>query len=90
MSTVDIDPRSWAISTAIVLGYLWRSSVLLNSVLRELIEPSRVNEFFIVLRSSAFSDRGKRLRRRAILFWIVGGIFVLLYLCVILPMDLWK
>lgn len=69
------------------LGYFWRGNALWNSALRAVIEPSRRNEFSIWLHPEAFTGQGQVLRRKAIRFWILGGIVVLVYCCVLLPLN---
>lgn len=77
----------WMVNATVWLGYFWRGSILWNAALRGVIEPSRRNEFRIWLHPEAFTAQGQVIRRKAIRFWIVGGILVLLYFCVLLPLN---
>jgi len=77
----------WLVTAIVWLGYFWRGNELWNSALRQVIEPSRRNEFNIWLHPEAFTPQGQVLRRKAIRFWMVGGVVVLVYFCILLPLN---
>lgn len=81
------DVAAWMVNAAVWLGYFWRGSALWNSALREVIEPSRRNEFSVWLHPEAFTVQGQVLRGKAIRFWILGGIVVVVYFSVLLPLN---
>ena len=87
MTTEGRDVVVWMVNAAVWVGYFWRGSALWNAALRAVIDPSRRNEFTVWLHPEAFTAQGQLLRRKAIRFWILGGIVVFVYFWVLLPLN---